>query len=423
MSEAKARYVALVSSLATAFFIVGAIAPDLQLPQAGLNLGNLILLFCLCLSVYFSSIANAMTRSRLRMESQHFVYLAYVVYCGMTMLWSVEKAETLMQSVLSLVLLASVVYMAPLRLSTVISLLILACTLISCVSLLSVAAGPSFAFQPISSSGSPELRGILKHQLRLGVVTSVGLGLWLIALFNRDLIPPLNYRRTVSVLLFVLVFVCMYAARARLYTAMMLLSLALTFAISRGGWLRHLSYAGLLILAVGGYVYGNEFLTALDRSGFDTTLTGRTLVWEKTLIAAEDVGWRGYGYATFDSPKFDWIWNIYRPPHAHNSLLEAYFETGMLGAVLLCAVVFVQLRRSVQLGGQSGRLSYSLYMVLFTALGSLTGVNYAGRLSFLFCVMMLVLAVESRTFSPQRMRQLSDGFGRSIRRIGASGTM
>src|SRR5690606_7392 len=106
--------------------------------------------------------------------------------------------------------------------------------------------------------------------------------------------------------------------------------------------------------------------------------------------------WLGFGYATFDSPRFDWLWGYYRPAHPHNSYIQAYFETGLIGLGLTVMLVATHFLSALSWSSSSGRYSYSLYLVLLMSLGSITGSNYAGKPSLLFCLTLLVLAVETR---------------------------
>src|SRR5690606_24229416 len=109
-----------------------------------------------------------------------------------------------------------------------------------------------------------------------------------------------------------------------------------------------------------------------------------------------DNRWLGYGFGTFNLPRFDYLFPIYRVGHAHSSFLQAYFETGLAGVAALFTLVGCQISSAWRYSVRCNTFSYSLFLVLYTAVSSLTGLNYAGQLSMLFSVMILFLAIETR---------------------------
>ena len=51
---------------------------------------------------------------------------------------------------------------------------------------------------------------------------------------------------------------------------------------------------------------------------------------------------------------------------------------------------------ALRVSRKTGKYSYALFLVLLTAVGSLTGSNYAGKPTLLFTILMLTIAVEAR---------------------------
>ena len=89
-------------------------------------------------------------------------------------------------------------------------------------------------------------------------------------------------------------------------------------------------------LAVGVLLVGSG--AVLAALGKDATLTGRDKIWTAVMRRIQDRPWLGYGYGAVWSDPSPWTplaWIIkqagFRPGHAHNSWLEQWLGTGVLG--------------------------------------------------------------------------------------------
>jgi O-antigen ligase len=138
--------------------------------------------------------------------------------------------------------------------------------------------------------------------------------------------------------------------------------------------------------------------STLANAGVDTSLTGRTTIWTKSITEALLSPWKGYGFGSFDNPAFDYMWpGFYRPPHPHNSFLQAFFETGYIGMAL---VILLALSHLIVSGRRDPErpYSYTFFMVVTMLLGSLTGANYASKPVTLYCLvtLMISMAISSR---------------------------
>lgn len=376
-------------------FILGCIGLDLQ--YFGLNvvnIGNFALVggagLAIMLLVFFRD-----PRLRLRLTFIDMVYGGYLALIAYSATWSPVAGATLFQFVLLSIAWLGTIFLGGQHILSVVRYLIISAVVVAVLSLLIVPIMPGFAFQPHSSSGIPELRGIFNHQLRLGLFMALACGLIGIAALNKDL-PRIFSKRWMAPTAFGIVFVVMIFAAARLYTVAVILALVLTFGLSQRGWPR---YVCLAIIALGLYLILSDqstLLGQLEDQGVDTSLTGRTTLWEKTLrVANQKPGW-GYGFASFDSQAFDWMWYRYRPPHPHNSFIQAYFETGVIGLSVILFMVAVHLQQAIYYAGRERRYSYTLFVVALTVLGSLTGANYAAKPSSLLTIALLMLAIEVR---------------------------
>lgn len=389
-------------------FVLAACFLDVQLPSDSIKVGNLILVGGCVLATTLAILVRKRAGIRgVAVMSPDWVYLCYLVFVFLSALWSPSPLRTTVQAIYLTAVWITTMNIGDADAVTVNRTIVRAAV---AVALLSFAVIPfeSFAFQPRSSTGFPELRGIFSHQLRLGVFMAATLGLVVLAWLNGHLSAIIG-RSGVKVALWVVVIVaCLGAAVARLYTAAMIVALGMTIGLARPGWRRLISVLAIGTLVTAIVVSSETLVGALVDEGFDLTLTGRAYVWERTLRYSDIHPWLGYGYASFDHPSFDGIFPYWRPAHPHNSYLQAYFETGLIGLTLTLLFILLQLRIALRASRMLHRYSYSLFLVLLAAIGSITGSNYAGKPTLLLSLVMLMVAVEAR-----EVRKVTR-YGRSI---------
>ena len=117
---------------------------------------------------------------------------------------------------------------------------------------------------------------------------------------------------------------------------------------------------------------------ALDLFGKDTTLTGRTELWEYAAATIGDNVWYGYGYGAFwqVSARAQGIYAAigWEAWHAHNGLLELGLNLGVIGIVLFLAGYFTGLVRGTGalLSGASEEGIWILGSLTFVLLSNLT---------------------------------------------------
>jgi exopolysaccharide production protein ExoQ len=380
---------------ALAWFVLGAYSLDLQFPSVGVNVGNLLLLGGSLASAALAVYGRVLHESPgVPLKLHDFIYLAYLLFVLASAGWSPSPANTIAQFIYLSAVWLGAICLASARLSTVVSLLVWLAVLTAILSFLIVPVSQEVAFQPASSTALPELRGVFSHQLRLGLFMSMALGCLGVSVLNGDLQRLAGSRVAAGALIGVL-GICLVAAFARLYTAAMLLAFAAAIGLSAPRWrYAFLIFTGIFVALC--WAYWEPLIQWVASTDTDLTLTGRTLMWVKTLAATGSSHWLGFGFASFDHPSFDWIWGYYRPAHPHNSYLQAYFETGYIGLALTVLLVGSHLRAAIGTATAANRYSYSLYLVLLMAIGSLTGSNYAGKPTLLFAITYLVLSVETR---------------------------
>ncbi|WP_336972754.1 O-antigen ligase family protein [Sphingobium aromaticiconvertens] len=400
-SNKMSAFIPKYEKTAAQIFLFGVLALELQFLNGAVNFGNLVMCAASICAIICMLYGGRVERWNFpRFLAVDYVYFVYVAWCILSMAWSASPTNTAVQSVYLALLWVGCVYISRVPIDYIVRIVIWSAFVLALVSFAMIVVAPGLAFQPFSSTGFPELRGVFKHQLRLGAYMSVALVFMGIAFLNGNLREVVSKRNYVCVIVGLVLAACAAAALARSYSAYALLAAALGYFLSKRGALGWASVIALIILTVA-IVWNSEALFQWfgDETG-DPTLTGRTRIWEVTLQAYnEGSHLLGKGYGSFDLPAFDHMWNRYRPPHPHNSFINALFETGMIGAFLTSAFLLAQLLSGIRSGRLLGRNSYAVCLVLMSFLASLTGVNYAGKPVVLFALTMLIVRSEALTAS------------------------
>lgn len=109
--------------------------------------------------------------------------------------------------------------------------------------------------------------------------------------------------------------------------------------------------------------------SALDMLQRDSTLTGRTKLWDDVLLVAGNPV-LGVGYESFWlGERIDTLWQVYwwRPTQAHNGYLEIYLNLGWVGLVLLMVMIVTGYRKAisaVRCGKWAAHLRLALIVVI-----------------------------------------------------------
>jgi O-antigen ligase len=154
----------------------------------------------------------------------------------------------------------------------------------------------------------------------------------------------------------------------------------------------------------------------------DSTLTGRTLIWD---FVQYEIGTRpllGWGYQSFwlvgsDAPSVveapGWIKSM---PNAHNGYYDATVELGYIGYVLLLAFILTCLHAIGRIAEREPArawivLSLALYIICFNYLESL----WFRGFEFLWIVFLILAAEIGRYWQPVRELNSDPGSGRRSR--------
>ncbi|RWX79325.1 O-antigen ligase family protein [Neorhizobium lilium] len=117
---------------------------------------------------------------------------------------------------------------------------------------------------------------------------------------------------------------------------------------------RRMFFAAAMVMGIGAVVGGLQF-GAMDAIlglfGKDSTLTGRTYLWQQGIAIAQQSPYLGIGYQGFWVPGFadaERLWDDFGITgksgfHFHNTYIETTVETGVIGALLLVFILLTTL--------------------------------------------------------------------------------
>jgi O-antigen ligase len=121
-------------------------------------------------------------------------------------------------------------------------------------------------------------------------------------------------------------------------------------AVSRQRWLIHLLVGSILLITCSTLFLGID--TGLLQSiGRNSTLTGRTALWD-LVLGMHTNPMIGTGFESFWlGARLETVWNVYwwHPNQAHNGYIELYLNLGWVGLALFFAVVLNAYRNAVSL--------------------------------------------------------------------------
>jgi len=387
----------LVTAGPFAVFLAATYFLELDVLREGINFGNIFVL----LGSWYAIVMALMRKYSfgkyfMPMHATDAIFIAYLAFLTWTVTWSPLPRDVIIQVIFVGSAWLAAASLADTPAIKVASFIAKSAVLLGILSFAMIFVRPDAAFQAYSATDRPELKGVFFHQQRLGLFMAMAIGLVGISYLNgemkRVLSGWLSYSRTIAVAVIV---VALIAAFARSYTVFLVVSLAIAFAVNQRGWKKGVILSGAFMAFVCMFLFYDQIAATLGETDADLTLTGRTMIWERSLEVAALRPWTGQGFASFGASKFDYLWGAYRPPHAHNTFIQAYFDSGIVGLVLLVMFILAQLRVGVLVSQVMRRYSYSLFLGSLTLFAGLTGVFYGGKLTALFCTTMLVTAIEA----------------------------
>ncbi len=163
-------------------------------------------------------------------------------------------------------------------------------------------------------------------------------------------------------------------------------------------------------LLLGALLVPNLLSVLLGASGKDTTFTGRDVIWAFSLkhIALHPL--LGYGYYAFwiseESSALQYLgWN---PGQAHNGFLNLALDEGVLGVLLLLAVLFVGLKRSLQqirTGDLEGTGRWLLIMLCYLMVHNISEADFYQRPAWVVYLIAYAAASQAELRQTFMVRQ------------------
>jgi len=350
--------------------------------------------------------------------------IAFAVLALGSIAWSIEPMLTVRRDIRLMTILLTCVAFAlagwsPRRVQNVIR------PILTLMLAGSVIFGLVFPQLAIHQETSPELlnawRGLTNHKNSLGALAGVTLLFWLQGWAARDV-------RTVRALLgCVLAALCIWLSRSA--TSLIATLFAAAFLGLLTQWPRSLQpyfkYAVIVVvvtvtvyaLAMLRLIPGQGILLApiTALTGFDTTFTGRSEIWNILTDHIQQNPVLGTGYGAYwssptpQSPSYEFVtrMNGFYPGTAHNGYLEIANDLGWIGLLCLFGYMTVQLRQALQ-ALVIDKPQAALYLTLFMhqTISNLSESHWLSVLSVQFVLTTLITVALARLLLEHRFRQI-----------------
>ena len=349
-----------------------------------------VLLFCLgCLFVITVRIKYLARRVRMCKGPALFIIL-YAMYLLLSAAWSDVGLASAIDALPIILCCAAALALADYRSEDSAEAFLKIAVLICLLSWLLALVRPDVA---AFLGPGWRLNGVMSHPQRLTLALGLAL-LMLITLYLRAPTKSLPIAR--MVLLGLPLALTLLAAQARAFTTFLLIVAAFSLARrfrARGRFLCIL--AALFVAASVSYVQPDIASVYAREDSNTETLSGRTTIWAGTYELAWERPMLGSGFGSFLSERTASFFSSYVAPHAHNDALNIFYESGIIGLILIMCFV---LTASASLGFHRNR--FFAPILLFVLLCGSTGVLIGGKISTPFAIVVLI------TFQELRARQI-----------------
>ncbi|CAN3127754.1 hypothetical protein ACNUDN_01520 [Mycobacterium sp. smrl_JER01] len=314
------------------------------------------------------------------------VLTIYCIWCLGTFMWSQNAADTIIDSTILIITVGIAVSYAHVSAMDFAQEFVRVAVALAVASWALLLIAPHIAVLPDITW---RLNGPMQHSQRLALVMGAALVVLTILRFRyrSDFTRPVW---TASI--YLLLTATLLATQARAFIAFTFIVLWFLIFGRASSRQRILLAIAMLIAVVTAWQNSDQLLSAIERDGSNTlTLTGRTVIWENSLGLIRENPILGYGFSSFYSDLTRYFFSSgYIPPHAHNSWINATFETGIIGATLLTLFML-----SLLWHGSLTRPSLASGLIFFAMLCGLTGLVFGGKVSTLWVIIAILAAQET----------------------------
>ncbi len=377
------------------FLILSFLSAELFLPRIGGHRLNYPIFAIIASVVLAFNLQHLKANSFLLGKKLPLVFTFYIGWLFLSTLWSIEPKQTIFNSVLYLILFLSVLSYSDVNTKTTAQVIIKISVCVGILSWLFVLVKPSLAALP---DVTWRLNGIMSHSQRLSLMS--GIGLILLVNFGQSFsVDPariFSYRFRIAAAIFLII--TMLATQTRSFTAFILICAFSSYFLQLNQYIKIILVLSVFVI-IAALMSDTSFVEQLFHrdDGADATLTGRTTIWEKTILLINQKPWLGYGFGTFMNDMTATFFQNYIPPHAHNTWINAAFETGIIGASILTMFLLGILIFYLRQYSTFGTLGLGFWLTILALLCGTMGLIFGGEVYTPLALTLLILFQEFYT--------------------------
>lgn len=378
------------------FVILSALILEVQSPRLAGDIQASPLLFAgIASTALILRLRQTGTSARLLGSPPLFLLATYCGWCILSSFWSATPQESIVQGVLLLIALLFAASLSNIPGPIFALELVRISVLLALISWAMVPLLPQIAVLP---DVVWRLNGPMEHSQRLALFVGAGI------VTLTHIAAGRNFKqlsRHAGAAYFVILAITLVATQTRAFSAFTAIVVGLILI----GRLRPWQQTGIAITLVAVTITivrnWDQVLVLVNRDGTNTmTLTGRTTIWENAIKMIAEHPVIGYGYSSFYSDLTRGFFRGgYIAPHAHNTWINSWFETGLVGVVLLTAFMV-----AVLLYRPNGAATLGAALMLLSALCGLMGIVFGGKLSTLWVIVAVAVAQSVREGETVRKR-------------------
>jgi exopolysaccharide production protein ExoQ len=280
----------------------------------------------------------------------------YLVYCGISVVWSDFPVVSLKRYVKEIgnLLMVLIVWTERMPLEAIRALMKRCAYVLIPLSIVMFKYFPEFGRSYSRWTGDLSFTGVTNNKNSLGILCAIsGLGLaWsLLQIWHQKHVWVTKKGAFVQGLLFLMTMWTLVEAHSATSIACFVVGVCILTLTRVNAIRRHIAFwiIAAIVVASSMFLLGNLVSTTTQLLGRDETLTGRTDVW-KTALEMGTNPIVGDGYSSFWlGERLGKMWSVYswRPTEAHSGYVETYLDLGVIGVLLLSAVIISAFRPAV----------------------------------------------------------------------------
>ncbi len=366
---------------------------------SGDNIRLICNLLILIINLFLISIWHKQVIQLVKKEKILWIFLAIAL---ISVLWSVAPSLTIRRFiVLFNASLSGIYFAARYTIKEQINLLFWTLIVATITSFILITRFPELGIMPEDSPHPGAWQGIFLHKNALGRILALSALLSFLELKNK---PPYLSLPLIGLSLSTLLLLGSTSQSSLLIFCIMFGSIAIyqfcqwSYKYDRPIFVSTVFLTIILALIL---VLNTEMI--LELMGRDSTLTGRTGLWQALLDKIWLRPWLGYGYGGFwqsTSKEYLDVWEVinWKAPHGHNGFLDLWLELGLLGLfVFTLSFIYTSFRAVKKLWQNSNVESlFCVTYLLFLLLANLAESSLLGQKSLWLLYVATVLSINKK---------------------------